>query len=101
MTDHPENYTTTPVRCPDCIATLDIPVVVNGLERGKDGKRTLTFQVHDEVFEPYIQRHMSLSDHPKLAEQIGDDWATADKGSDTATLGGPGVTSTQQSATKS
>lgn len=87
------NYTTTPLRCPDCHATLDIPVIVNGLQRGDDGKRTLSFEVQDNVFEPFIQRHMSLSEHPLLAEAVGDDWST--DGESAALGGGPGVTSTK------
>jgi len=67
------NYTTTPLRCPDCHATLDIPVQVAGLERNDDGDRILQFKVQEDAFQPYITHHVSLSDHSLLAELIGSD----------------------------
>lgn len=77
---HPLSSTALEARCPDCSASLAIPVIVSGLGRNDDGDRVLTLTVQDAVFEPYIRRHLALSDHPHLAEQVGDDWRVDDAG---------------------
>lgn len=79
-TKHPLSATALEARCPDCSASLAIPVMLSGLERNDDGERILELKVQDEVFEPYIRRHLRLSDHPILGEAVGEDWTFDDSG---------------------
>jgi hypothetical protein len=80
MTKHALSGTVIEARCPDCSASLKVPVVVSGLERNDDGERVLTLTVQDELFEPYARQHLALSDHPELSALVGDDWSTAETG---------------------
>lgn len=79
-TKHPLSATAIEARCPDCHSSLAIPVMLHGLDRNDDGERILELKVQDEVFEPYIRRHLALSDHPILSETVGEDWTVDDNG---------------------
>ncbi|ACU39429.1 hypothetical protein [Actinosynnema mirum] len=78
-TPHPRSATSIEARCPDCTASLRIPVLLSGLRRGESGDRQLVLTVQDPVFEPYIRQHLQLSAHPRLAEELGEDWRYDDR----------------------